>query len=231
MKLAAAQKQTVKFITLGTILSAVIFLVCIFAFVLIAHEVVYEKEDWLDQRIFAFFREHYSDVEIRIFRFLTFFGSITFLLSAYVLLVIYLFIRHRTKDAISVIIISLSSWGILTGLKQLISRPRPLFPFGQILTNYSFPSGHALLSFIFYFTLVYLFTKSNKDKKWKWIFGILVAIFSITIGISRVILRYHYASDVVAGILLGIAYVVLSFWMQNRIQDHINRKKAKGAAL
>ena len=179
---------------------------------------MYEKEDQLDLKIFAFFTDHYSPLAVRIFKVLTVFGSTTFLFIAYTLLVVYLFIRHRNRDAISAIIISLSSYGILASLKQLISRPRPLGPLGEILTNYSFPSGHAVLSFVFYSTVVYFFTKTNKEKKWKWIFGIIVAIFSIAIGISRIILRYHYASDVVAGFCLAFAWVIFSFYIQRKLK-------------
>ncbi|MER3470732.1 MAG: hypothetical protein C4330_05215 [Chitinophagaceae bacterium] len=45
----------------------------------------------------------------------------------------------------------------------------------------------------------------------------LLLFFSISIGISRIVLRYHYASDVLAGFALGYAWVLFSLWLLNKI--------------
>lgn len=88
-----------------------------------------------------------------------------------------------------------------TSLKQIIKRPRPLSTnsnqFQPILTNYptdySFPSGHATISFA---TATIL---SAFDKKRKRYFYLLAALISC----SRVYLGYHYVFDVITGALLG----------------------------
>jgi membrane-associated phospholipid phosphatase len=86
------------------------------------------------------------------------------------------------------------------------------------LTNYSFPSGHALSSFIFCSLLARLAWKSNWSPLMKWVVTVCLLSFSLSIGISRIVLRYHYASDVLAGFCLAFAWVLFSFWLQNKFK-------------
>jgi undecaprenyl-diphosphatase len=48
---------------------------------------------------------------------------------------------------------------------------------------------------------------------WKWVLSLLLLLFALSIGISRIILRYHYASDVLAGFCLGFVWALLSLWL------------------
>jgi len=67
-----------------------------------------------------------------------------------------------------------------------------------------------------------LLWKKNMKTAWKWIISILLILFSIFIGISRIVLRYHYASDVLAGFCIGYSWVILSLWLLNKI--HVRAK-------
>ena len=100
-------------------------------------------------------------------------------------------------------------------LKNLVARPRPysvseeLLAFLKsinfdLLTSYSFPSGHASSSFAVA-TALYLY-----NKKW----GKPAMIFASIIAYSRVYMCVHYLSDIVAGATLGIivAYSVYNFF-------------------
>jgi undecaprenyl-diphosphatase len=72
------------------------------------------------------------------------------------------------------------------------------------LKNFSYPSGHATSGFIFYGLLVYLVWKTNIPKLYKWLTASILILLSLLIGFSRIYLRVHYASDVVAGLLYWI---------------------------
>ena len=45
----------------------------------------------------------------------------------------------------------------------------------------------------------------------KWIVTIGLLLIAITIGVSRIILRMHYPTDVIASLCLGIVWVIISF--------------------
>ena len=94
-------------------------------------------------------------------------------------------------------------------LKIIIRRPRPTETL--VLTaesSYSFPSAHSMMSMIFYGLLIYYVTKFVKKK---WLKNALVGILSaiiLFVGISRIYLGVHYATDVLAGYIVGIIYLV-----------------------
>jgi membrane-associated phospholipid phosphatase len=108
------------------------------------------------------------------------------------------------------------AYGLNIGLKLALHRRRP---HGKIITNfgvqsYSFPSGHAFGTVIFYGLFAYLDLKFLAIPFNIILAGlILIAVFLT--GVSRVYLRTHYPSDVLAGWLTGAisltAVVLLAF--------------------
>ncbi len=174
-------------------------------FALLAHEVVVEKEDWFDTRVFLFLKDRAGPPLIKFFKQITFFGSTVFIATAFTLITIWLLITKKRKDALAV-----GFAGIITGLlieilKRFYERPRPDLPLLKSLSNYSFPSGHSFSAFIFYSMIALIVWRSRWAKKWKILTVFLLIVFILSIGMSRIILRYHYASDVVAGFCLGAA--------------------------
>lgn len=204
-------------IEIKTLLVSVFFLVAVFLFGYLAHEVVGRDETSFDNKAFHFFAPFSGPRFITFNRILTFFGSTYFIFPAYVVLITILFLIRRRSDAINVAIIAVSSTLLMLGLKEVFHRQRPELPLLKELSNFSFPSGHALCSFIFCSALVYLVNKGNLDIKWKWVLSVLLILFSIAIGISRIVLRYHYATDVLAGFCLGFAWVIFSLWLEKRL--------------
>jgi membrane-associated phospholipid phosphatase len=96
------------------------------------------------------------------------------------------------------------AFGLNILLKMSLHRRRP---YGLIIEtlgvrSYSFPSGHAFGTVIFYGLLAYL-----DIKYWARPGDIAIAaaltVLIVLIGISRVYLSAHYPSDVIAGWLLG----------------------------
>jgi undecaprenyl-diphosphatase len=210
-------REIITEIELKTVLVSLLFLVSLFVFGFLAHEVVGEDETRFDNWVFDFFAGYNSGGFILVNRILTAFGSTYFIISAYVVLIIFLWLIHRRSDAINVAIVAASSTLLMLVLKQFFHRQRPELPLVKTLTNFSFPSGHALCSFIFCSVIIYLVDKSKIDLKWKWLFSILLVLFSIAIGISRIVLRYHYATDVVAGFCVGFAWVIFSLWLERKL--------------
>jgi len=210
-------REVITEIEVKTILVSLLFLLSIFVFGFLAHEVVSEDENSFDNNVFTFFSLHTTGKLVSVMRILTFFGSTYFIIPAYIILIVVLSLVHRRSDAINVAIVAITSTLLMLGLKQFFHRHRPELPLVKTLTNFSFPSGHALCSFIFCSVIIYLVTKGSLALTWKWIFSILLVLFSIIIGISRIVLRYHYATDVLAGFCVGFAWVIFSLWLERRL--------------
>jgi len=110
-------------------------------------------------------------------------------------------------------------------LKNSFRRQRPDLPLLETLKSYSFPSGHAYSSFIFFSILAYILWKAKMKAIWKWTLAVFLILFSLAVGVSRVVLRYHYASDVIAGFCIGFSWVIFSLWSLNKIHFYIKKKK------
>ena len=94
-------------------------------------------------------------------------------------------------------------------LKNIVERPRPEGYRLITETGYSFPSGHSMISAAFYGLIIYFIWKNVKDKKLKYISCTLLGILIVLIGISRIYLGVHYASDVIGGFTISIVYLII----------------------
>ena len=216
---AIKTKRELPAITLKFVLVATAFLVSVFLFAAIAHETVSENEAQFDLRVADYLHSQVSGRMIAMMRLITFFGSTKFLLPAYILLTVALLVKDQKRDAIHIAIIGISSTALLFGMKQFYGRTRPELPLLESLKTFSFPSGHALSSFIFCSILAYLVFKGNLKMKYKWMITLLLLVISLLVGVSRIVLRMHYATDVIAGFCLGIAWVIVSFWLMRKTEE------------
>ncbi|MBC7828853.1 MAG: phosphatase PAP2 family protein [Chitinophagaceae bacterium] len=207
-----------KKLPLEILVIGILFLAALFLFTFIAHEVVFEKEDLFDSRVIQFFSPYSSSPFIDIMKVFTFLGSGRFLIPAYIVLVGYFLIRRKMIYGLHIAIMAVTSSALSYYGKRIFQRARPDSPLIQTLKTYSFPSGHALSSFIFCSILIYLVWRGNMQRVWKWTLSILLFLVSITIGLSRIVLGMHYPSDVLAGFCLGFVWVILSFYLLNKIQ-------------
>ena len=95
---------------------------------------------------------------------------------------------------------------MVAAIKLLVERPRPIGESIRVtstLLDYSFPSGHVVTYVCLYgflFFLVYVrFSPSVGRSIALWVLGLMVGL----VGLSRVYLGYHWASDVLGGYALG----------------------------
>jgi membrane-associated phospholipid phosphatase len=202
-----------------------VFSGALLAFIGIAKMVFKEKKETFDLRAFNFLAHRVSDVNTDVMQVFTFLGTHTFLIPANLTLVAYfLFIKRHRWYSIKVPVIVLSSLLLMFLLKFIFHRDRPLTPLLEAAKGYSFPSGHALMSITFYGVLIYLVWQNEKSALLKWLLSILLALLIASIGISRVYLRVHYASDVLAGFCLGLMWLLLSLWVLNKIEAYSRKK-------
>jgi len=107
-------------------------------------------------------------------------------------------------------------------LKQVVHRPRPE-GFRLIAeTGYSFPSGHSMIAMAFYGLLAWMVWHYERDRFVKWFCMVGFALVIVAIGFSRVYLGVHYATDVIAGFCVSLAWltfytrIVLPLWLEDR---------------
>ena len=109
-------------------------------------------------------------------------------------------------------------------LKSLFKRKRPLAPLLRAVRGLSFPSGHAIISVTFYGLLIYIFFHTVKNNELNYLLTALLIILILLIGFSRVYLRVHYMSDVLAGFIIGVLWLFIALAVINRFENKIKRK-------
>lgn len=117
--------------------------------------------------------------------------------------------RRTSAVTMALAVMSGSAFGWL--MKLLVQRLRPVFDMVSIPIprSYSFPSGHALTSLLFFGSLVILIMLHVKELKRALLLSSLCVFAALSISLSRVYVGVHYLGDVVASWLLGIAWLAL----------------------
>jgi len=100
------------------------------------------------------------------------------------------------------------------GVKMLFFslRPEVVLPY---IHESSFPSGHALISVTFYGSIAYISTQLFTNVSRRFIYG-LVSVIVFIIILSRLYLGAHWLTDVIAGVILGVAVVLFCVMLYRR---------------
>ena len=88
------------------------------------------------------------------------------------------------------------------------ARPEPWFDY-PLPRTYSFPSGHAFVSFCFFLCLAEIVIRDEWPKLRKLAIWFAAVLCTFTIGLSRVYLGVHYPTDVLAGYVAAIMWTTL----------------------
>ncbi len=203
----------------------VLFLAAMIVFSIFAIRIFGIKDETHDFIVFDTVAEWVTPFTTSFLQAITFLGSHKFLIPANLLLAFYfLFIKKHRWYSIKVPVVALGGLLLMTLLKQFFNRPRPLVPLLDPVRGLSFPSGHALMSVTFYGLLIYLIWENVKEPVRKWLLISFFVILIILIGFSRIYLRLHYFSDVIAGFSIGVIWLSVSIWAIRRIEQYSRRK-------
>lgn len=146
---------------------------------------------------------------------ITVLGGVTGAMLGTVLLA-YLFRRNRfavLQLALLMLFTSISM-GIA---KAFVERARPdTLLWLDPVNTYSFPSGHASLATALYGYLAVNLYRRIRSKPGRVVAVALCALVIVLVSMSRLVLNYHYLTDVLAGVLLGAFWLSVVYMMPRR---------------
>ncbi len=140
-------------------------------------------------------------------RLLSDFGSAPVYLAAFAVVIGWLLSRRLPRLAAFVAVTVVGSSLLNQVVKMAVDRARPVLPDPVAHANgMSFPSGHAQAAVVAYSVLLLVFLPVLRGA-WRSVVVSVAVLMVLAIGFSRVALGVHYVSDVVAGYVLGAAWV------------------------
>jgi membrane-associated phospholipid phosphatase len=161
------------------------------------------------------------------------FGPQSLIITALLVLTIYGIGLHW--EAVAALLAAVFSTGVNVLVKDLIQRPRPAGAVVHVLdtiNSYSFPSGHVMF-YLGFFGFIWFLAFSLLKPSWKR--GFLLVFFGglvILIGISRIYVGEHWASDVLGSYLLGTLTLVaiIQFYRWGKTRFFVLQPVAAAAA-
>lgn len=141
----------------------------------------------------------------------------------------FLVIQKKRLSALLLVVGLGGGVALSEGLKAVFERERPPQAYQAVETlNASFPSGHALLSTVFYLTLGVMLTRAFPRRRLKAYVLAVSVVIALLIGLTRIYLGAHWASDVFAGWSVGAAWAMV-LWLAAYALER--RQRVRGAAL
>jgi len=101
------------------------------------------------------------------------------------------------------------------------ARPEFAIPIEPVVTQPSFPSGHAVIGVAVYGLLAYFLIQHNRSAFAKTAVILMAFAFILFIGFSRIFTGGHYPTDVLAGYALGLAWSGVAY---TTIEVHYARR-------
>jgi undecaprenyl-diphosphatase len=145
-------------------------------------------------------------------RALTFVGDVPVLVILMLIAALLLWRWTRGLRAPALLLFAMAGSAALTyGIKALVERKRPgiTFVLGPVDNGFAFPSGHTLNSTVFFVTLAGLVWVGLRSAAARTVLALAALLMSLGIGLSRVYLGYHWATDVLAGWTVAVTWLAL----------------------
>ena len=206
---AAGLKVSSYYVTLGVFLTAgaIVAVVATMGFAELAEHVLAGGTQAFDVSILKWLHAHQTPFLTSLMLEMTYLGTGTVVIA--IVGVAALFLWH-TEHKVSARLLLVSTIGgiVLNGVLKLVyHRARPsVFEWQTTAVSSSFPSGHAMSATITYGTVAYLLMRLQKHRwaRMLTLFGAIVLI--LLICLTRLYLGVHYPSDVIGGVIVGLAW-------------------------
>ena len=197
-------------------------LICLTGFIVLAKCVTDNSIASFDSMIYKYISCFRCDFVTVFAKILTNLAGVIELIAACAMILI--FVKPRRMG----VIITLNLvWAVIVSqvLKRIFARPRPADIMLISSHGYSFPSGHATCSAAFYGFFIYLLWKSKLSKGKKLIGTAVLSAVILCICITRIYLGVHYASDILAGVLLAVVCIITYSSVANKYLPQASKEK------
>lgn len=197
----------------------IIGIVLLIGFIIITLLLLTNNVSTYDEFIYKYIYLLRSNICDIIFKTFTYLGNLIPVTIITMSLLVFLRKKDRSILATSMIITLITNQII----KHIIRRPRPPLE-ERLITQggYSYPSGHSMLAMCLYGVLIYFTFTKVKNNKIKFLLIGLFTTIILLIGISRIYVRVHYPSDVLAGFLLTMIILIITITI---ISNHFRGNK------
>ena len=219
------KKSWLSILTIEFLLVLLLLLALIIFIYAIRMVFIVEKTDF-DQNVFKAIAPYINPGLTNIMLFITFLGKHDLLIPLNIVLILFFIYRKEKWFATRIAALSLSSLMLMFTLKLFFQRARPDLPVIGDVRGFSFPSGHALISVVFYGLFIHMIWHEVKSKSLRIVLVTLLSVLILLIAFSRVYLRVHYASDVIAGLAVGFIWLVLSLNIIQRVEKKFIARRA-----
>ena len=182
-----------------------------------------EESDWmltLDANIARTAFELRSEWLAQFFFYFTKLGSFPYVVALCILVIAIAIYLKKYIYIIAIVITMLGTGAAIQIGKNYFHRVRPVDYSFYTEHSYSFPSGHSMAAVAFYGMIFYLIIRNDLSHRKFWFYaGIL---FILLLGFSRIYLGVHFLTDVLAGYVLGLSWLLFGIsiieWNKVRIK-------------
>jgi membrane-associated phospholipid phosphatase len=154
----------------------------------------------------------------RIMLVVTHLGDRQVLVSLTIAAAVITFLLDQRRTAVLLLLALGLAAGTHEGVSRWVARPRPdvANPLIERSSTGSFPSGAATLSMTVYGCLAIVLARRQKRGDRKLLIGLAAGVVILLIGFSRLYLCAHYMTDVLGGWCVGLAFVMLFLWGEQK---------------
>jgi undecaprenyl-diphosphatase len=170
----------------------------------------------IDDQTFDWFRDHHTQWLDYHVKNLTVLGSTTLLAVIGPVALGALLLCNQYKKALLFVVLVFGLFYATQGIKTAVERHRP--PHAKAHSG-SFPSGHSsrTMTVLGLLALCLRSPRQGGIRPVLFVYALLTALLlAVAVGLSRLYLGDHYLSDVIAGWLLGLLFIVV-FCLADRL--------------
>lgn len=163
----------------------------------------------LDKSVAEWGSHNSSSQTVDVLKWVTQLGSTMVVLTAFVVVGIYDYLRHRNRDVLLFLAaVGLGEWLLNNGLKMLVSRERPNVLRLVGVSGSSFPSGHAAAAAAGAAAIALVLGR-DRHRRTRALLAASAALVAIAVATSRALLGVHWLTDVIAGVAVGWGWFML----------------------